>query len=99
VTTDYSTSARGDADPGEHLGEASERLAAALTNVAASPLYALGALADVRVNVDAASLILVRQLRLARPPTSWEAIAHVLGISKQAAHERYARQVHQDGYL
>jgi hypothetical protein len=91
--------AREDTDTREHLADASERLAAALANVPTSPLYALGALGDVRINVDAAILILVRQLRLTRPPASWEAIARVLGISKQAAHERYARQVHQDGYL
>src|SRR6266540_1322872 len=73
------TYAREDTDPYEHLSDASERLNAALANVAESPLYALGALADVRVNVDAAILILVRQLRLARPPASWEAIGDALG--------------------
>jgi hypothetical protein len=95
---------RGSGDPRECLAEAAEQLEAARAYGTAdradrSPLYALGALADVRANVDAAILILVRQLRLTQPPTSWEKIARVLGISKQAAHERYARQVHQDGYL
>jgi hypothetical protein len=27
------------------------------------------------------------------------ALGDALGISKQAAHERYARQIHHDGYL
>ena len=51
---------------------ASERLEAAracgaVDRVDRSPLYALGALTDVRANVDAAIGILVRQLRLGRP--------------------------------
>jgi hypothetical protein len=104
VTTDYSAGARDDVDVREHLAEASERLEAARTygttdRIDRSPLYALGALADVRANVDAAILILIRQLRLARPPASWDAIGNAVGISKQGAHERFARQIHQDGYL
>jgi hypothetical protein len=67
---------------------ASERLEAArvcgaVDRVDRSPLYALGALTDVRANVDAAIGILVRQLRLGRPPASWEAIGSALGISSR----------------
>jgi len=101
--TDYSAGDRSDTDPRECIAEALERLEAAQQASAGlrpdHALYALSALADVRVNVDAAILILVRKLRLDRPPTRWERIGIALGITRQAAHERYARQVHHDGYL
>jgi hypothetical protein len=90
---------RGDLDPREHLAEARERLTAATANLR-SPLYAVGALADARAEIDAAMLMLVRQLRLAQWPPPWERIGEALGgISKQAAYERYGRQVHHDGEL
>jgi hypothetical protein len=90
---------RGDLDPREHLAEARERFDAATASLH-SPLYALGALADARAEIDAAMLVMVRQLRLARWSVSWERIGEALGgISKQAAHERYGRKVHSDGEL
>jgi hypothetical protein len=52
---------RGDLDPREHLAEARERFDAA-AGALRSPLYALSALADARAEIDAAMLILVRQL-------------------------------------
>jgi hypothetical protein len=55
---------------------------------AEEPLRALSALADARAALEAETMIQVRRAR--HHGCSWEIIAAALGVSRQAAHKKYA---------
>jgi hypothetical protein len=55
---------------------------------AEEPLRALAALADARAALEAETVLQVRRARHAG--CSWEFIAAALGVSRQAAHKKYA---------
>lgn len=55
---------------------------------AEEPLTALAEIAAARSTLDAETEIQVRRAR--HTGCSWEAIAAALGVSRQAAHKRYA---------
>jgi hypothetical protein len=75
----------------EGMTEAYEALRDALA--AQEPARALECLTEARRMVDGATVALVAELRRRR--WSWQDIAGVLDVSRQSAHERYARAVRQ----
>lgn len=55
-----------------------------------SPVDGLQAVAELHREIGRAEAALVRRARLAG--LSWEAIAHALGVSKQAVHKKYGKR-------
>jgi DNA invertase Pin-like site-specific DNA recombinase len=53
------------------------------------PIMALGAIKQLRREVDRVEAIAVRRARNAN--ASWQLIAIALGVSKQAVHKKYGR--------
>jgi hypothetical protein len=55
-----------------------------------NPVSSLQAVAELHREIGRAEATLVRRARLAG--LSWEAIAHALGVSKQAVHKKYGKR-------
>lgn len=78
----------------ESLGVYPEALRDALSAIEAGRLGdAAGSVRRGYDSLDTVCLFLVRKARSADPQLTWKQVGHLLGISAQAAHERFASRV------
>lgn len=54
------------------------------------PIVALGAIAELRRELDRVEAVTVRRARVAG--ASWQLVAMALGVTRQAVHKKYGRR-------